>query len=71
MVKVQTKHHGIVEINVAPVAIPPLRLMSWHAGGLRIECKGDKGRSWLIPLAELDLSHDSLSRLNAAHLRSV
>lgn len=62
-----TDFHGIVEINTTSCGAPLLRLLKTHAPRMRIECLKPSGLypSYLIPLSQIDLSHRSLSELNA------
>lgn len=63
---VGTLKHGNVTIkSVLPRAIPALRLLSWHAPGLPVECVTAGNVTVYLPLSELDITHATLDRLNA------
>lgn len=62
---VGTERYGNVTLAVLPKAIPALRLLSWHAPDLKVECLTAGNATIFLPLSELDISHATLDRLNA------
>lgn len=66
MTMVGTTRHGALKLNVPPGGIPAMRLLKWHAPDLRVECTDDKGAIIMLPLSDIDISHDAIAQLNAA-----
>lgn len=65
---VSTTRYGTLNINVPPGGLPSLRLLKWHAPDLRVECTDEKGVTILVPLLDIDISHEKVSALNSARL---
>ena len=58
-------HRVIVLPGVGRAAIPAFRLVAYHAPQARIEAKID-GQTTIVPIGELDWSHESIARLDAS-----